>query len=270
MTKHGTRASHSKSGLDEVEEGPAFDVHETVEILECLGCEHLVVRRTYTHEAFDEANIEFYPPPISRPMPRWSRIIGNGVPSRIRDVMKEVYKALQANSHVLATMGARTILDLVLVEKVGDIGSFERKLKALEEGGFVGKKNREFLAAALDAGSAVAHRVRADENRPCGRFRPLTADPVRRIRGKSSHQEISHVDDRTDRAWRSREVSASFGVDERKATRRLEDRANLRGQEAVTRSYFPGLAARSGATNCAPRSLHRGVRRLANAYRCSV
>jgi len=140
------------------DEGPAFEEQETVEILECLGCEHLVVRRTYTHEAFDEATIEFYPPPIARPMPRWSQVIGIGVPDKIRKVLVEVYKALQADSPLLATMGARTILDLVLVEKVGDIGNFEQKLKALEDGGFVGRKNREFLAAALDAGSAVAHR----------------------------------------------------------------------------------------------------------------
>jgi hypothetical protein len=158
MTKHGIRASHSKSSLDEIEDGPTFEEKETVEILECLGCEHLVVRRTYTHEAHTEAITEFYPPPISRPMPRWSRIIGIGVPGIIRDVLKEVYKALQADSPILATMGARTILDLVMVEKVGDKGSFEQKLEALERNGFVGKKNQEFLAAALDAGNAAAHR----------------------------------------------------------------------------------------------------------------
>ena len=45
-----------------------------------------------------------------------------------------------------------------MVEKVGDKGSFEQKLEALERNGFVGKKNREFLAAALDAGNAAAHR----------------------------------------------------------------------------------------------------------------
>lgn len=158
MTKHGIRASHSKSSLDEIEEGPSFEEKETVEILECLGCEHLVVRRIYMHEAYDEATTEFYPPLISRPMPRWSRIIGIGVPGIIRDVLKEVYKAIQTDSPILATMGARTILDLVMVEKVGDKGSFEQKLEALERNGFVGKKNREFLAAALDAGSAAAHR----------------------------------------------------------------------------------------------------------------
>lgn len=139
-------------------DGTEFEEQETVEILECLGCEHLMMRRTYTHDALDEPTIEFYPPLISRPMPRWNRIIGIGVPGTVRDVLREVYKALQADSPMLATMGARTILDLIMTEKVGDIGNFEQKLKAFEGEGFVGKKNREFLAAALDAGNAAAHR----------------------------------------------------------------------------------------------------------------
>lgn len=44
-------------------------------------------------------------------------------------------------------------------EKIGDDkGTFTKNLKALEETGVIGRKNREFLAAALDAGSAAAHR----------------------------------------------------------------------------------------------------------------
>ena len=55
-------------------------------------------------------------------------------------------------------MGARAVLDMMLVDKVGDTGSFAKKLQQLEAQGFVGAKNREFLEAALDAGSAAAHR----------------------------------------------------------------------------------------------------------------
>jgi hypothetical protein len=55
-------------------------------------------------------------------------------------------------------MGVRAILDMVLVDKVGDAGTFANKLKKLEEQGFVSRKNSEVLDAALDAGSAAAHR----------------------------------------------------------------------------------------------------------------
>jgi hypothetical protein len=49
-------------------------------------------------------------------------------------------------------------MDLVIVDKVGDVGTFAQKLEELEKQGFVGTQNRLFLDAALDAGSAAAHR----------------------------------------------------------------------------------------------------------------
>ncbi len=55
-------------------------------------------------------------------------------------------------------MGARTLVDMAILDKVGDVGTFVEKLKALESKGFISKRNREVLSAALDAGSATAHR----------------------------------------------------------------------------------------------------------------
>jgi len=72
--------------------------------------------------------------------------------------MDEIYSALHANSRRLALMGARTVVDMLLMDKVGDLGTFSEKLAQLEGHGFVGRKNREFLGAALDAGNAAAHR----------------------------------------------------------------------------------------------------------------
>lgn len=58
-------------------------------------------------------------------------------------------------------MGARTLLDMLMVQKVGDVGSFKQKLKKLQAGGFVSADNVEILDAALDAGNAAAHRGHA-------------------------------------------------------------------------------------------------------------
>jgi len=55
-------------------------------------------------------------------------------------------------------MGARALLEMLMVQKVGDVGSFKQKLKKLEAGGFVSAHNVEILDAALDAGSAATHR----------------------------------------------------------------------------------------------------------------
>lgn len=154
VTRHMVRASHTSVHQDEVKDmGPAEE-RETFEILECMGCEELSVRQTAEHEVYGEATPRFYPAPISRRTPRWK----DGLPWSLQAVLTEVYGALQSNSPRLAAMGARTIVDIVLTDKVGDVGSFANKLEALEEKGYVGGKNREFLAVALEAGSAAAHR----------------------------------------------------------------------------------------------------------------
>lgn len=80
------------------------------------------------------------------------------LPQQVSAVVDEVSRALQTDSPRLATIGARTIVDLVILDKVGDVGSFGEKLAALEAQGYVGRKNREFVSAALEAGSAAAHR----------------------------------------------------------------------------------------------------------------
>lgn len=152
-TQHGLRRSYSRTQEDNVEDHGTFEVRETVEILECLGCEHIIVRVTLEHDCYG-LWVQFYPPPISRQMPRWK----NKLPLPIRNVLEEVYKALQAESPRLATMGARTIIDLVAVDKIGDVGNFQQKLRELEEKCYVSGKNCEFIAAALDAGNAAAHR----------------------------------------------------------------------------------------------------------------
>jgi hypothetical protein len=55
-------------------------------------------------------------------------------------------------------MGARALVDMLIVEKVGDVGTFKQKLDTLAAGEFIGATQVEILDAALDAGSAAAHR----------------------------------------------------------------------------------------------------------------
>jgi len=101
-----------------------------------------------------EPEVAYYPPPISRALPPWRYQLEN----ELRSLLDEVYSALHTNSRRLALMGTRTMVDIVLTEKVGDSGSFRHKLEETEHQGFVARKNLEILDAALDAGSAAAHR----------------------------------------------------------------------------------------------------------------
>jgi len=55
-------------------------------------------------------------------------------------------------------MGARTLVDMVMLRTVGDRGDFATKLHALYVDGYIGSRGRDILNTALDAGSAAAHR----------------------------------------------------------------------------------------------------------------
>ena len=122
----------------------------------CCGCESVTLRRQYTFSEWEDnqLEIEFYPPQVSRRLPSWH----DKLPSEMQDLLTEVYIALHSNSRRLALMGARTVIDMFILDKIGDSGSFKEKLKALVDGGYLGSKQRNILDVALDAGNAAAHR----------------------------------------------------------------------------------------------------------------
>jgi len=69
-----------------------------------------------------------------------------------------MYTALHNDGRRLALMGARTLVDMLMLKEIGDVGSFEKKLKELETRGVISARGREFLSVALDFCNAAAHR----------------------------------------------------------------------------------------------------------------
>lgn len=126
----------------------------TYTMLECCGCERVCLKREFYFSEWDGAKTEYYPPQISRPLPEWHEEL----PQEMRELLLEVYSALHADSRRLAIMGTRTLVDIYMNEKLGDIGGFAQKLKKLGSEGLISKPNAEHLDAALEAGHAAAHR----------------------------------------------------------------------------------------------------------------
>lgn len=56
-------------------------------------------------------------------------------------------------------MGLRTLLELVILDHIGDQGSFNKNLKAFQDAGFMTKQQADVIAYVIDAGSAAAHRA---------------------------------------------------------------------------------------------------------------
>jgi Domain of unknown function (DUF4145) len=63
-------------------------------------------------------------------------------------------------------MGIRSLLEQMMITKVGDQGSFSRNLDAFHSGGWVSRVERDAISTILDAGHAVTHR----------QFQPSTGD----------------------------------------------------------------------------------------------
>ena len=140
---------------DEIEGGYPISWDYVYQMYQCCGCESVVLKATEMFsETPSEKEVRYFPPPVSRHSPDWS----HQIPQQMGVVLSEIYNSLNADTRALPMMGARALLDMVIVDKVGDVGTFAEKLKNLESQGFISQKNREVLDAALDAGSAAAHR----------------------------------------------------------------------------------------------------------------
>jgi hypothetical protein len=162
-TKHEVIATRVTLTEREAEGYGTLSWEDTFEMLECCGCEAVMLRRSNVFsEEPEEVKVSYYPPMVSRRRPTWQRQLRHN----LSELMTEIYSALDADNRRLALMGARTVVDIVLVDKLGDKGTFAEKLEALERQGLVGPRNREFLTAALEAGNAAAHRG----------FKPSTED----------------------------------------------------------------------------------------------
>ncbi|HXG57830.1 MAG TPA: DUF4145 domain-containing protein [Thermoanaerobaculia bacterium] len=154
----GNTTKHESLAVRKVDENvgegiTSFSWRNTYEVLECCGCGALCLCVTYL-DLDDREEVHYFPAPISRPLPHWRW----QVPDELRELLEEIYAALQIGAPRLALMGTRALIDMVAVREAGDVGTFTAKVAALEQRGFVSKRNSDVLAVALDAGNAAAHR----------------------------------------------------------------------------------------------------------------
>jgi hypothetical protein len=159
-TKHEIVARHVKEYKETDLSGKqiVFYAKGIFELLECRGCESIMLRRHYIGDDDPEGSTDYYPPRVSRRKPEWMTTLLFRGASDMRQLLDEVYAALHSGSTRLAMMGARAVIDMVMLDKLGDIGGFGEKLDGLEKKGLIGHADRKVLEAALDAGNAAAHR----------------------------------------------------------------------------------------------------------------
>ncbi len=83
---------------------------------------------------------------MSRIAPQWRY----SLPKGLRSLLDEIYRSLDSENLCLPMMGARTLVDMLITDMIGDQGSFKEKLVELENRGFLSTRNSETLYAALE------------------------------------------------------------------------------------------------------------------------
>lgn len=97
---------------------------------------------------------EYFPPLLFRIRPSWLEEL----PEDYRGILNEVHIALDNSLFRLASAGTRTAIDRLIIDKIGDVGGFEKKVEELVSKSIIDDEEQEFLLALIDAGSASIHR----------------------------------------------------------------------------------------------------------------
>ncbi len=145
-----------------LEEGAPTDGDEThharghVATVRCRGCHAWSIRRTVIKETGDQA-VSHDPPQRWRRPPDWMVQLPDSA-SDVAALLDEIYLSANGRQSRLLSMGVRAVLDRVMIQIVGDVGGFARKLDAMRECGHLSRRQVDMLKTIIDAGSAAAHR----------------------------------------------------------------------------------------------------------------
>ena len=76
----------------------------------------------------------------------------------LETLFEQIYGAVANEFYTLACMGIRSVVDYFCNERLGDIGGFEQKLKALMENQLITKDEYTILELLVELGNASTHR----------------------------------------------------------------------------------------------------------------
>lgn len=143
-------------------------------ILACRGCDtrYFVTLSTNADDFREEQEggektgkkiynetVNYYPSSNRRRRPEWSNNDYWTKEQKLRDIVDEMYTALNNELPVLAAIGMRTVFDTAIeILGIDPGGTFKEKLDAILALGKISTEERKLLDTLIDAGSAAAHR----------------------------------------------------------------------------------------------------------------
>lgn len=162
-TRHSVLFYKRKDEVDEEQNQIIWYEEDNYYFSECMGCENITL---YIETKFSGMGDDFvatqFPPKIIRKEPKWLfKIDGEGIvfePSSKVELFREIYIALKNNMPRLAIMGVRALLEVVMIESIGDQGTFMKNLTKLKADGYISGYQHDAINKVIDAGHASMHR----------------------------------------------------------------------------------------------------------------
>lgn len=142
-----------------LDEEYGVDGGDKYEMLKCAGCDRVMLRHTSWFSEEPEPSVSYYPPAMFRKEPNWLHNMKGKGSKLARGLLKELYVGIQNDMQMISTMGVRALLEYVMINSVGDQGTFGKNIAEFAKQGFISEKQREILAAVLEAGHATIHRA---------------------------------------------------------------------------------------------------------------
>jgi len=184
-----------KSWSWEDRQGHSIDGGDTYTQFECRGCETVFSEKCSWNDQnvdnwYDQSgelqtepisSKETYPRPPSRPRPDWFDNIGKIDPT-LFSLLEEMYAAYEQKCLVLTAIGLRTALDSCTASvQIDPAFTFQEKLRALKEEGYIGETEHDLLTVLTDAGNAAAHRGWSPEDEDIGHLLDVLENFVQRV-----------------------------------------------------------------------------------------
>jgi hypothetical protein len=161
--QHAILHEATRQWIDYDPEGhPSFIETGTYQMVQCCGCEEIKVKVAISGP-YPQDPPSYFPPAIFRRRPEWMTkllfaSLDGGSQKVLSDLLTELYKGLQNDMPRLSAMGVRAVLEAVMLDKVGDQGSFLKNVAKFADEGYIAKKQVPRVMSVLDAGSATIHR----------------------------------------------------------------------------------------------------------------
>lgn len=119
-----------------------------------MGCDSITILLIETDPGGSSPRSSRFPAEQRRlPPPWWLKL-----PAQHQSLVREIYVALNVECPCLAANGARTVIDLMLTEMLGDVGGLANKLEQAVLKGLLTIDQKMVISAAVDAGHAASHR----------------------------------------------------------------------------------------------------------------